>query len=92
MPFYEFSCEECGIFFEIGATKTISTSEVFCVDCGATKVKVVHYNKDINNRVTNLANKFLDLGERVAKLEDSLFVEEDSDDRLKHHAGKEKLQ
>lgn len=72
MPFYEFACEICKVYFEVGTEHDLDTKLVKCIECGARRLKIVTFNASLGLRIQNLTNEVRLAFERIERIEDSL--------------------
>lgn len=81
MPYYEFFCEACGIYFELTIKREIKLDEFICVDCAASQIKLLAFDQDLNIKITNLALELELITDRVQNLECHLEIEDPNDSR-----------
>lgn len=68
MPFMEFLCETCGIYFELGCDKQIDISSMICVDCASGKLKMILFDEECHFRVHRLMMDIAVINDRVETL------------------------
>lgn len=81
MPYYEFFCCACQVFFDVGTEKEIELKSIVCVNCMEIYsddrkfpgVRLNNYNKTLGLRLENLSNSIMLLQDRFDAFEDAVL-------------------
>lgn len=76
MPLYEFICDDCGTYFELGCEKHLDVSELLCVDCGTPEPRLLKVDEELSTRINNLVGAVQELAVRIENVEQHLLEEE----------------